>query len=221
MVVISPQLPFLLDLENGIAGAGTGGDKPNRSTFYTSLVEWVLWPELHTAVRMLGGDRGVKSMTSFAKIIGCLKHLPGHFLLCFCLVMNSVPKETHSKMIHEVKFCPMFLLLSREKSILPFADTQTFHMTLSMPWMTKRERDLSFKPVVLKPEPASESAEGLIKTQIIESYHQTSWLSRFGAGPENSYSSQVPSRCWCSWACFENLYPEQTCELSEHASKIS
>lgn len=51
-------------------------------------------------------------MSSFAKIIECLKHLPGCFLLCFiCLVKNSAPGETNLKIIHEVKFRPMFLLL--------------------------------------------------------------------------------------------------------------
>lgn len=32
------------------------------------------------------------------------------------------------------------------------------------------KRDLSFKPVVLKLEPASESMEGLVQIQIVESH---------------------------------------------------
>lgn len=131
--------------------------KPNRSTFYTSLVEWVLWPELHTVVRMLGGDQGVRNMSSFAKTTGCLKHLLGHFLFCFIwLVKKSATRETNWNMIHEVKFCPVFLLLSWEK-VFYLADTQTFHMTIYVPSLTMVKRDLSFKPAVLKPEPASES----------------------------------------------------------------
>lgn len=41
-----------------------------------------------------------------------------------------------------------------------------------LPSLTMVKRDLSFKPVVLKVEAASESMEGLVQTQIVESHPQ-------------------------------------------------
>lgn len=56
------------------------------------------------------------------------------------------------------------------KIILRSDDTQTVHMNIYLPSLSMVKRELSFKPVVLKLEPASESMEGLVKIQIVESH---------------------------------------------------
>ena len=54
--------------------------------------------------------------------------------------------------------------------------------------------------VFFKPQHASASPGGLVKTQIARFHPKTFWVSRSGMEPKNLHFLQVPRWCWWCWS---------------------